>query len=198
MHVSSIITRQQRTTPLSVIALFPPIRIDELCNSMRIGRLYRVLGIPAHVHQWPNITWSVEANNVQPWEPDRKAVNYLIWNPCHRHTENKYVSWHTLINLNKQPLCIVTILKYLTILPTDPHKVSARFQELLKTTASSPWRFPAIVAHSFGSDMAPPGLYNTLKLGLLLSLVQTRAGAKDTFHNLDLLVVTTDTLILDR
>ncbi|XP_018529465.1 minichromosome maintenance domain-containing protein 2 isoform X1 [Lates calcarifer] len=123
---------------------------DELCNSMRIGRLYRVLGIPAHVHQWPNITWSVEANNVQPWEPDH------------------------------------------------PHKVSARFQELLKTTASSPWRFPAIVAHSFGSDMAPPGLYNTLKLGLLLSLVQTRAGAKDTFHNLDLLVVTTDTLILDR
>ncbi|GAA6217363.1 MCM domain-containing protein 2 isoform X1 [Lates japonicus] len=123
---------------------------DELCNSMRIGRLYRVLGIPAHVHQWPNITWSVEANNVQPWEPEY------------------------------------------------PHKVSARFQELLKTTASSPWRFPAIVAHSFGWDTAPPGLYNTLKLGLLLSLVQTRAGAKDTFHNLDLLVVTTDTLILDR
>ncbi|XP_040921424.1 minichromosome maintenance domain-containing protein 2 [Toxotes jaculatrix] len=123
---------------------------DELCNSMRIGRLYRVLGIPAHVHQWPNITWSVETNRVQPWEPEY------------------------------------------------PHKVSDSFQELLKATASSPWRFPAIVAHCFGLDVAPPGLHNTLKLGLLLSLVQTKADAKDTCHNLDLLVVTSDTLIPDR
>ncbi|TMS15937.1 hypothetical protein E3U43_013230 [Larimichthys crocea] len=123
---------------------------DELCNSMRIGRLYRVLGIPAHVHQWPSITWSVEANSVQPWEPEY------------------------------------------------PHKVSASFQKLLKSTAGSPWRFSAVVAHFFGSDVAPPGLYNTLKLGLLLSLVQTRSDEKDTFHNLDLLVVTTDTLIPDR
>ncbi|XP_059183300.1 minichromosome maintenance domain-containing protein 2 [Centropristis striata] len=123
---------------------------DELCNSVRIGRLYRVLGIPAHVHQWPSITWSVEANSVQPWEPEY------------------------------------------------PHNVSGSFQELLKATAASPWRFSAIVTHCFGLDVAPPGLYNTLKLGLLLSLVQTRADAKDTFHNLDLLVVTSDTLILDR
>ncbi|XP_029313793.1 minichromosome maintenance domain-containing protein 2 isoform X2 [Cottoperca gobio] len=123
---------------------------DELCNSMRIGRLYRVLGIPAHVHQWPSITWSVEANSVQPWEPEY------------------------------------------------PHKVSVSFQELLKATAGSRWRFSAIVAHCFGLGVTPPGLHNTLKLGLLLSLVQTRADAKDTFHNLDLLVVTADTLILDR
>ncbi|XP_071400206.1 minichromosome maintenance domain-containing protein 2-like [Centroberyx affinis] len=123
---------------------------DELCNSMRIGRLYRVLGIPAHVHQWPNITWSVEANSVQPWAPEY------------------------------------------------PHKVSDNFQALLKATACSPWRFSAMVAHSFGSAVVPPDLYNTLKLGLLLSLVQTRADATDTFHCLDLLVLTTDTLILDR
>ncbi|XP_047424227.1 minichromosome maintenance domain-containing protein 2 isoform X2 [Mugil cephalus] len=123
---------------------------DELCNSMRIGRFYRVLGIPAHVHQWPNITWGVEANNVQPWEPE------------HLHT------------------------------------VSAGFQELLKGTASSPWRFSCIVAHCFALHIAPPGLYNTLKLSLLLSLVQTGADAKETFHNLDLLVAVTDTLILDR
>ncbi|XP_071780103.2 minichromosome maintenance domain-containing protein 2 [Centroberyx gerrardi] len=123
---------------------------DELCNSMRIGRLYRVLGIPAHVHQWPNITWSVEANSVQPWAPEY------------------------------------------------PHKVSDNFQALLKATACSPWRFSAMLAHSFGSAVVPPDLYNTLKLGLLLSLVQTRADATDTFHCLDLLVLTTDTLILDR
>ncbi|XP_022067067.2 minichromosome maintenance domain-containing protein 2 [Acanthochromis polyacanthus] len=123
---------------------------DELCNSMRIGRFYRVLGIPAHVHQSPNITWSVEANSVQPWEPE---------------------------------YC---------------HKVSGSFQELLEVTASSPWTFPAIVAHCFGLELTPPGLYNTLKLSLLLSLVQTQTATKDIFYNLDLLVATTDTFILDR
>ncbi|XP_056155687.1 minichromosome maintenance domain-containing protein 2 [Lampris incognitus] len=123
---------------------------DELCNSMRIGRLYRVLGIPAHVHQWPNITWSVEANNVQPWEQEY------------------------------------------------PHKVSDNFQALLNATACSPWRFAAMVAKFFGSAVVPPGLYNTLKLGLLLSLVQTKEDKTDTSHCLDLLVLTTDTLILER
>ncbi|XP_023679586.1 minichromosome maintenance domain-containing protein 2 isoform X5 [Paramormyrops kingsleyae] len=42
---------------------------DELCDSMKIGKLYRVVGIPAHVHQWPHVTWSIEASSVQPWEP---------------------------------------------------------------------------------------------------------------------------------
>ncbi|XP_037311997.2 minichromosome maintenance domain-containing protein 2 [Pungitius pungitius] len=116
---------------------------DELCNSMRIGRLYRVLGIAAHVQQGSGITWSVEANGVQPWEPEH------------------------------------------------PHKVSGSFQELLKATDGFRWRFSAIAAHRFGLDVAPPGLYNTLKLSLLLSLVQNKA-------NLDLLAVTTDTLVLDR
>ncbi|KAF3703565.1 Minichromosome maintenance domain-containing protein 2 [Channa argus] len=123
---------------------------DDLCNSMRIGQLYRVVGIPAHVHQWPDITCSVEANSIQLLEPQ-----------C-------------------------------------PHQISASFQELLKATARFPWRFTAILAHCFGLEVAPPGLYNTLKLALLLSLVQTRADTKDTCHNLDLLVVTPDTYILDR
>ncbi|KAF7213916.1 minichromosome maintenance domain-containing protein 2 [Nothobranchius furzeri] len=123
---------------------------DELCGSMRIGCLYRVIGIPVLVHQWPNLTWSVEANSVQLWEPK----------------------------------CC--------------HKVSPGFQELWKSSSSSPWRFSAVVAHHFGLDLAPPGLYDTLKLGLLLSLVQTRTDTNHTFHSVDLLVVTTDALILDR
>lgn len=45
---------------------------------MRIGRFYRVLGIPAYVHQWPNTTCSVEANSIQPWEPECKALKYLL------------------------------------------------------------------------------------------------------------------------
>lgn len=41
---------------------------------MRIGHLYRVLGFPAHVQQLQSISWSVEANNIQLWEPERKAL----------------------------------------------------------------------------------------------------------------------------
>ncbi|KAJ8010703.1 hypothetical protein DPEC_G00077870 [Dallia pectoralis] len=123
---------------------------DELCNSMRIGRLYRVLGIPAHVHQWHGVTWSVEANSIQPWEPKYSCT------------------------------------------------ISANFQALLAATAFSPWGFSAVVANSFGSAVVPPGMYNTLKLGLLLSLVQGRESDPDSRHCLDLLALTTDTLIVDR
>ncbi|CAB1349811.1 unnamed protein product [Coregonus sp. 'balchen'] len=145
---------------LDVLKVHPPSALryqsvtlflrDELCNSMRIGRLYRVLGIPAHVHQWPNVTWSVEANSVKPWEPEYTGT------------------------------------------------ISSNFQALLTATACSPWRFSAIVANSFGSAVVPPGLYSTLKLGLLLSLVQGRGDNPDSLHCLDLLALTTDTLILDR
>ncbi|XP_067234113.1 minichromosome maintenance domain-containing protein 2 [Chanodichthys erythropterus] len=122
---------------------------DELCNSMRIGHLYRVVGIPAHVHQWPNVTWSVEACSVQPWNPKCSCV------------------------------------------------VSSNFQNLQAASACSPWRFAAIVANSFGSPVIPPGLYNTLKLGLLLSLVQTEDNP-DSPNHLDVLALTSDSLIIDR
>uniref|UniRef100_A0A8C7NK48 Minichromosome maintenance domain-containing protein 2 n=1 Tax=Oncorhynchus mykiss TaxID=8022 RepID=A0A8C7NK48_ONCMY len=153
LHVPQIIRKKQDRTgqPLRVLWFcFPHNIVDELCNSMRIGRLYRVLGIPAHVHQWPNVTWSVEANSVQPWEPEYTGT------------------------------------------------ISSNFQALLTATACSPWRFSAIVANTFGSPVVPPGLYSTLKLGLLLSLVQGREDNPDSLHCLDLLALTTDTLILER
>ncbi|XP_077480785.1 minichromosome maintenance domain-containing protein 2 isoform X1 [Stigmatopora argus] len=123
---------------------------DELCNVMSIGQRYRVIGIPAHVHRAPNITWSVEANSVQPWEPEY------------------------------------------------PREINNKFKELLKATRDSPWRFSAVITHCFGLDVVPPGLFNTLKLCLLLSLVQTETNEKNTLFNLDLLVTTDDKLILDR
>ncbi|XP_077409948.1 minichromosome maintenance domain-containing protein 2 isoform X2 [Vanacampus margaritifer] len=123
---------------------------DELCNVMSIGRLYRVIGIPAHVHRSPNVTWSVEANSVQPWEPEY------------------------------------------------PHEINDKFKELLEVTRDSPWSFSAMLTHCFGLDVVPPGLFNTLKLSLLLSLVQTAADAKNKVFNLDLLITTDDELILDR
>ncbi|XP_023679584.1 minichromosome maintenance domain-containing protein 2 isoform X2 [Paramormyrops kingsleyae] len=123
---------------------------DELCDSMKIGKLYRVVGIPAHVHQWPHVTWSIEASSVQPWEPK------------------------------------------------SPGAVSSNFQSLLVVTSCSPWRFTAVMASMFGSPVVPPGLYSTLKLCLLLSLVQTRENEQDSPHYLDVLALSSDTLIIDR
>ncbi|KAJ3611388.1 hypothetical protein NHX12_021404 [Muraenolepis orangiensis] len=133
----------------NAVQLVAPLA-DELCHSMRLGHLYRVLGVPAHVHQWPSVTWSVEANSVRPWEP------------------------------------------------VYPHQVSEDIQALLKATVCSPWRFPGLLAHSFGCDVVPPGRYNTLKLALLLSLVQTAPDTDDTAHSLDLLALAADTLLIER
>uniref|UniRef100_A0A8C8CJW0 Minichromosome maintenance domain-containing protein 2 n=1 Tax=Oncorhynchus tshawytscha TaxID=74940 RepID=A0A8C8CJW0_ONCTS len=91
-----------------------------------------------------------------------------------------------------------TPLLFLQPHPPDTGTISSNFQALLTATACSPWRFSAIVANTFGSPVVPPGLYSTLKLGLLLSLVQGREDNPDSLHCLDLLALTTDTLILER
>ncbi|KAG9347960.1 hypothetical protein JZ751_003977 [Albula glossodonta] len=115
-----------------------------------MGQPYRVVGIPAHVHQWPNVTWSIEANNVQLWTPEY------------------------------------------------PSLISRNFHALLAASACSPWRFSAIVANTFGSCVVPPGMYRTLRLALLLSLVQTREDDPDSLNYLDILALTNDSLIIDR
>ncbi|KAK6490981.1 minichromosome maintenance domain-containing protein 2 [Huso huso] len=123
---------------------------DELCHQMKMGGLYRIIGIPAYVHQWPKVALSVEANSIQPW------------------------------------------------IPKCPAFISDNFQSLLSVTACSPWRFSAILANIFGSHVVPPGMYNTLKLCLLLSLVQTCGDEGEPGNFLDLLALTNDTLIVDR
>ncbi|XP_028972061.2 minichromosome maintenance domain-containing protein 2 isoform X2 [Esox lucius] len=150
IHIRALDALKAHTPTALRYQSVPMFLRDELCNSMRIGHVYRVLGIPTHVHQWPGVTWSVEANSVQPWEPEY------------------------------------------------PSTISANFQALLTATAFSPWGFSAIVANSFGSAVVPPGMYNTLKLGLLLSLIQGRESNPDSHQCLDLLALTADTLIVDR
>uniref|UniRef100_A0A672THC7 Minichromosome maintenance domain-containing protein 2 n=1 Tax=Strigops habroptila TaxID=2489341 RepID=A0A672THC7_STRHB len=80
--------------------------------------------------------------------------------------------------------------------PSGPSFVSDNFKYLLSLTASSCWRFTAILANIFASQVVPPGTYNTLKLAILLSLVQT--CDKENADYLDLLIVTSDTLVIDR
>ncbi|XP_068043568.1 minichromosome maintenance domain-containing protein 2 isoform X2 [Anomalospiza imberbis] len=80
--------------------------------------------------------------------------------------------------------------------PNGPSFVSDNFKNLLSLTSSSCWRFTAVLANIFASQVVPPGTYNTLKLAILLSLVQT--CEKENADYLDLLIMTSDTLVIDR
>ncbi|XP_068090909.1 minichromosome maintenance domain-containing protein 2 isoform X2 [Hyperolius riggenbachi] len=77
-------------------------------------------------------------------------------------------------------------------------KITRAFQDIHSKTLTSPWMFTGILANIFASQVVPVGTYNTLKLCLLLSLVQTCNEDKDIGNNLDLLVVTSDALIVER
>ncbi|KAM6282003.1 minichromosome maintenance domain-containing protein 2 [Porphyrio hochstetteri] len=77
-----------------------------------------------------------------------------------------------------------------------PSFVGENFKYLFSLTSSSCWRFTAILANIFASQVVPPGTYNTLKFAILLSLVQT--CEKENTDYLDLLIVTSDTLVIDR
>ncbi|XP_029447276.1 minichromosome maintenance domain-containing protein 2 [Rhinatrema bivittatum] len=83
-------------------------------------------------------------------------------------------------------------------IPESPSSISDRVKRLHSLTLNSPWKFTALLANIFATSIVPPGTYNTLKLCILLSLVQTCDEQKETMDYLDLLVVTSDTLIVDR
>lgn len=89
-------------------------------------------------------------------------------------------------------MCLFTC----TLFPLGPSSVSDNFKYLLSLTSSSCWRFTAVLANVFASQVVPPGTYNTLKLAILLSLVQT--SEKENADYLDLLIMTSDTLVIDR
>ncbi|MEE6463829.1 hypothetical protein FKM82_006067 [Ascaphus truei] len=79
------------------------------------------------------------------------------------------------------------IHQYITESPTN---ISSSFQTLHSVTLSSPWIFTGILTNIFASQVVPLGIYNTLKLCILLSLVQTCNEEKETGNYLDLLVLT--------
>ncbi|KAF6100152.1 minichromosome maintenance domain containing 2 [Phyllostomus discolor] len=82
--------------------------------------------------------------------------------------------------------------------PKVPSGISDNFRCLLSLTASSCWKFTAILTSAFASHIVPPGTYNLLKLCLLMSLVQTRDFNKEVEDCLDILIVTSDSLLVDR
>ncbi|NWU68653.1 MCMD2 protein, partial [Pterocles burchelli] len=95
-----------------------------------------------------------------------------------------------------QPTACIEVNSVQLCKPNGPSFVSDNFKYLLSLTSSSCWRFTAILANIFASQVVPPGTYNTLKLAILLSLVQT--CEKENADYLDLLIVTSNTLVIDR
>ncbi|KAI5938916.1 Minichromosome maintenance domain-containing protein 2 [Manis javanica] len=81
--------------------------------------------------------------------------------------------------------------------PSGP-EISDNFRYLLTLTSSSYWKFAAILANIFASQIVPLGTYNLLKLCLLMSLVQTSNHNKELEDYLDILIITSDTLLVDR
>ncbi|XP_063155425.1 minichromosome maintenance domain-containing protein 2 [Candoia aspera] len=81
---------------------------------------------------------------------------------------------------------------------TGPSCISEKFKYLLSLTSNSCWKFTALLVDSFASKVLPSGIYNTLKLAILLSLVQTIDGDDTTADYLDLLVITNDSFIVER
>ncbi|KFO20317.1 hypothetical protein H920_18299 [Fukomys damarensis] len=76
--------------------------------------------------------------------------------------------------------------------------ISDNFNCLLSLTSSSRWKFTAMLANIFASQIVPPGSYNLLKLCLLMSLVQTNDSKKELENCLDILIMTSDTLFVER
>uniref|UniRef100_A0A8C2TL18 Minichromosome maintenance domain-containing protein 2 n=1 Tax=Coturnix japonica TaxID=93934 RepID=A0A8C2TL18_COTJA len=95
--------------------------------------------------------------------------------------------------------CIEASIPYSFLIPLvfSPSFIGENFKYLLSLTSGSCWRFTALLANIFASQVVPPGTYNTLKLAILLSLVQTTCEIENADY-LDLLVVTSDSLIADR
>ncbi|XP_038204035.1 minichromosome maintenance domain-containing protein 2 [Arvicola amphibius] len=111
--------------------------------------------------------------------------------------EYKIIGIPVCIKTSQTALCVEanSITPYTAKVPSG---VSDNFSCLLSLTSASCWKFTAVLANVFASQIVPPGTYNLLKLCLLMSLVQTSDGNRHPQDCLDILIITTDTLLVDR
>uniref|UniRef100_A0A8C3BN38 Minichromosome maintenance domain-containing protein 2 n=1 Tax=Cairina moschata TaxID=8855 RepID=A0A8C3BN38_CAIMO len=108
----------------------------------------------------------------------------------------KIIGIPTCVQNGPQATACIEVTSVQLCKPNGPSFIGENFKYLLSLTSNSCWRFTAMLANIFASQVVPPGTYNTLKLAVLLSLVQT--CEKESADYLDLLVVTSDTLVIDR
>ncbi|CAK7289642.1 Minichromosome maintenance domain-containing protein 2 [Vulpes lagopus] len=112
-------------------------------------------------------------------------------------SEYKIIGIPTCVKTSETAVCIEAN-SIIFCNPKVPSGISNNFKDLLSLTSNSCWKFTAILANIFASQIVPPGTYNLLKLCLLMSLVQTCDRNKELKDCLDILIITSDTLLIDR
>ncbi|XP_054446195.1 minichromosome maintenance domain-containing protein 2 [Pteronotus mesoamericanus] len=181
------------------------VRNDFLCNlcssSLQEDRKFRVLGdkqiieiITAkalHAFQGYSNNQPFRFQSLTIFLRDESVNKMSIGN------EYKIIGIPTCVKTLQTSVCIeansITFCN-----PKVPSGISDNFRCLLSLTASSCWKFTAILTNIFASHIVPPGTYNLLKLCLLMSLVQTSDFNKEVEDCLDILIVTSDSLLVDR
>ncbi|XP_011914047.1 PREDICTED: MCM domain-containing protein 2 [Cercocebus atys] len=181
------------------------IRNDFLCNlcasSLQEDRKFRVLGDKQiveiiatkglHAFQGHSNNQPFRFQSVTIFLRDESVNKMNIGN------EYKIIGIPTCVKASQTAVCIEA--NSITFCNSKvPSGISDNFRCLLSLTSSSCWKFTAILANIFASQITPPGTYNLLKLCLLMSLVQTTDRNKELEDCLDILIITNDTLLIDR
>ncbi|KAF5926300.1 hypothetical protein HPG69_011431, partial [Diceros bicornis minor] len=181
------------------------VRNDFLCNlcssSLQEDRKFRVLGDKQIVEIIT--TKALHAfqgySNNQPFRFQSLTIFLRdeSVNKMNIGNEYKIIGIPTCVKTSQTTVCIeannITFCN-----PKVPSGISDHFRRLLSLTSGSCWKFTAILANIFASQIVPPGTYNLLKLCLLMSLVQTSDRNKELEDCLDILIITSDTLLVDR
>ncbi|XP_054972599.1 minichromosome maintenance domain-containing protein 2 isoform X9 [Pan paniscus] len=181
------------------------IRNDFLCNlcasSLQEDRKFRVLGDKQIVEIIA--TKALRAfqgySNNQPFRFQSLTIFLRdeSVNKMNIGNEYKIIGIPTCVKTSQTAVCIEA--NSITFCNSKvPSGISDNFRCLLSLTSSSCWKFTAILANIFASQITPPGTYNLLKLCLLMSLVQTTDRNKELEDCLDILIITSDTLLIDR
>ncbi|XP_054513329.1 minichromosome maintenance domain-containing protein 2 isoform X16 [Pan troglodytes] len=181
------------------------IRNDFLCNlcasSLQEDRKFRVLGDKQIVEIIA--TKALRAfqgySNNQPFRFQSLTIFLRdeSVNKMNIGNEYKIIGIPTCVKTSQPAVCIEAN-SIIFCNSKVPSGISDNFRCLLSLTSSSCWKFTAILANIFASQITPPGTYNLLKLCLLMSLVQTTDRNKELEDCLDILIITSDTLLIDR
>uniref|UniRef100_A0A2K5R280 Minichromosome maintenance domain-containing protein 2 n=1 Tax=Cebus imitator TaxID=2715852 RepID=A0A2K5R280_CEBIM len=181
------------------------IRNDFLCDlcasSLQEDRKFRVLGDKQIVEIIT--TKALHAfqgySNNQPFRFQSLTIFLRdeSVNKMNMGNEYKIIGIPTCVKTSQTAVCIEA--NSITFCNSKvPSGISDNFKCLLSLTSSSCWKFTAILANIFASQITPPGTYNLLKLCLLMSLVQITDRNKELEDCLDILIITSDTLLADR
>ncbi|KAM4864617.1 minichromosome maintenance domain-containing protein 2 isoform 2-T4 [Thomomys bottae] len=181
------------------------VRNDFLCNlcssSLQEDRKFRVLGdkqiveiiTTKVIHAFQGYTKN------QPFRFQSLTIflrDELV-NKMKMGNEYKIVGIPVCVETSQTSVCIEANSVILCN-PKVPLGISDNFRCLLSLTSTSCWKFTAILANIFASQIVPPGTYNLLKFCLLMSLVQSSDRNKELEDYLDILIITSDTLLVDR